>query len=160
MLYCQRKGVQSIYELAGHGNRGEDQGEDYTSRPGASPSSSTSTAVSRWSRPRAGASCRVAAARPAELPEETLRRETREECGFEVKAVRRLGEAVEYVHTAGHTVGQRKECVFFAATVNAACGVASEADHTLLWLEPREAQERLAHGSQRWAVARTALTDL
>ena len=87
-----------------------------------------------------------------ETPEETLVREVREECGFGVEIVGRLGQAVEYVHTAGHGVGQRKEGVFFLAVVTEAGGPPTEADHTLLWLEPQEAEGRLAHGSQRWAM--------
>ena len=40
-----------------------------------------------------------------ETSEETLVREVREECGFDVSVVRRLGTAVEYVHTVGHDRG-------------------------------------------------------
>jgi len=87
-----------------------------------------------------------------ETPEETLIREVREECGFSVAIGRRLGEAAEYRDTLGHEFAIRKDCVFFAATVTSAGGAATEADHTLIWLEPQEVETRLAHGSQRWAV--------
>lgn len=87
-----------------------------------------------------------------ETPEETLVREVREECGFSVEIIERVGEAVEYRCTAGHEFSIRKECVFFAATVGDECGAATEADHTLIWLEPHEAEGRLAHGSQRWVL--------
>ena len=90
----------------------------------------------------------------SETPEETLVREVREECGFEISVGVRVGEAVEYVHTAGNAEGIRKECVFFHATVAAGVGGATEADHVLVWLEPKEAQLRLGHESQRWAVAK------
>ena len=88
----------------------------------------------------------------SETPEEAVVREVREECGFEVELVRRIGEAVEYVHTKGNELGIRKECTFFHATVLGDGGAATEPDHTLLWLTLAEAKERLAHGSQRWAV--------
>jgi 8-oxo-dGTP diphosphatase len=89
-----------------------------------------------------------------ETPDETLVREVREECGLGVHIIHPLGESVEYVYTAGHPVGIRKECVFFAATVGKPCGAATEADHVLVWLEPQEAEVRLTHGSQQWAVRR------
>jgi len=87
-----------------------------------------------------------------ESPEETLLREVKEECGFEVGIMGRAGEAVEYVYTAGNEFGIRKECAFFGAMFGRECGAATEADHRLIWLAPREAQKRLAHDSQRWAV--------
>lgn len=87
-----------------------------------------------------------------ETPEETLAREVREECGFAITAGKRLCEASEYRDTPGHEYAIRKDCVFFAATVTSAGGAATEADHTLLWLQPQEAETRLAHGSQQWAV--------
>lgn len=87
-----------------------------------------------------------------ETPEETLVREVREECGFNVTIIGRVGEAVEYRRTAGHELGIRKECVFFAANVGETYGVAREDDHVLIWLELHEAEIRLGHGSQKWAV--------
>ena len=89
-----------------------------------------------------------------ETPEETLVREVREECGLDVAILGRVGEAAEYRYTASNEFGIRKECVFFTATVGKACGTATEDDHALIWLEPCEAENRLAHGSQRWAVVR------
>ena len=91
-----------------------------------------------------------------ESPEETLVREVREECGFVVSILGRVGEAIEYVHTIGSEFGIRKECVFFAATVGETCGMATEDDHVLIWLEPHDAKKRLTHGSQRWAMARAS----
>lgn len=95
----------------------------------------------------------------SETPEETLVREVREECGFDVAIVRRIGEAIEYVYTPGNDAGIRKECVFLEATVATGRGAATEADHVLVWLEPQEAEARLAHGSQRWAVHEGQSTD-
>ncbi len=88
----------------------------------------------------------------SETPEETLLREVQEECGFRITVGRRLGEAAEYRDTPGHEFAIRKDCVFFAATVTGTGGAATEPDHTLLWLKPDEAETRLAHGSQQWAV--------
>jgi 8-oxo-dGTP diphosphatase len=91
-----------------------------------------------------------------ESPEEALRREVREECGFGVTVGERLGEAAEYRCTEGHAFAIRKDCVFFAATLHTETagetGAATEADHALRWLTPSEAEEQLAHGSQKWIV--------
>ena len=92
-----------------------------------------------------------------ETPDETLVREVREECGFAVSILGRVGEAVEYRRTAGHKHSIRKECVFFTAALGEPCGTATEEDHALIWLEPREAERRLAHGSQQWAVHQSSL---
>lgn len=88
----------------------------------------------------------------SETPEETLVREVQEECGFSVEIIKRAGEAVEYRRTAGHEHGIRKECVFFAATVGDGGSAATETDHMLIWLEPHEAEKRLSHESERWAL--------
>ena len=88
----------------------------------------------------------------SETPEETLVREVREECGFEVQSLNRIGEAIEYVFTPGNDTGIRKECVFFTANVGEVQGAASEVDHILIWLGPQEAKARLVHESQKWAV--------
>ena len=91
-----------------------------------------------------------------ETPEDTLVREVSEECRFHVAIIGEVNEAIEHVHTLGNEFGIRKECVFFAATVSEMCGMATEVDHTTIWLESNEAEKRLAHGTQRWAVARAS----
>lgn len=95
---------------------------------------------------------------PGETPEEALVREVREECGLGVTVGKRLGEAAEYRCTEGHAFAIRKDCIFFAATFDGESeqGAATEADHTLLWLTPSEAEGRLAHGSQKWIVRQSA----
>ena len=95
----------------------------------------------------------------SETPEEAVAREVQEECGFEISVGVRIGEAVEYVYTAGSEAGIRKECVFFQGVVVAGVGAATEADHVLVWLDPKEARRRLRHESQRWAVMQTSDED-
>ncbi len=91
-----------------------------------------------------------------ETPEDTLRREVREECGLALGGLLKIGEAVQYVYTPGNAAGIRKECVFFRAEVTAEDGKATEPDHVLRWLTPAEAGRSLAHESQTWAVRRAA----
>ncbi len=87
-----------------------------------------------------------------ETPAQTLRREVREECGLEVGTLKNIGEAVQYVYTPGNEDGIRKECTFFQASVAAAAIAPMEPGHVLRWLTPSEAQSKLAHESQAWAV--------
>jgi 8-oxo-dGTP diphosphatase len=94
-------------------------------------------------------------AEAGETPEEALRREVREECGFEIGNISPLGEAVQYVYTPGNEAGIRKDCTFFEAQVSAADGMATEWGHVLLWRTPAEAERSLAHESQTWAVCKS-----
>lgn len=131
-------------------------GQEYAPRPGAyAVIVDARGRIAVVQTPR-GAFLPGGGAEAGETPEETLVREVREECGFNVTLVRRIGEAVQYVHTAGRDIGIRKEGVFFLATRGKPCGAATEADHTLQWLEPTAAEHTLAHGSQRWAVHEAA----
>ena len=129
------------------------RGQDYVPRPGAYALIFDAHGLLAMMETPRGCFLPGGGSEGSETPEETLVREVREECGFEISVGVRVGEAVEYVHTAGNEAGIRKECAFFQATVATGVGVATEADHVLVWLEPKEAQVRLGHESQRWAVA-------
>jgi 8-oxo-dGTP diphosphatase len=91
-------------------------------------------------------------AEPHESPETTLRRETREECGREIEILKRIGEAVEYISSGQDGDGLIKQGVFFEAAFGAISQVAVEADHTLIWLTPTEAEAILSNRSHAWAV--------
>ncbi|MDB5035897.1 MAG: hydrolase [Chlorobi bacterium] len=91
---------------------------------------------------------------PGESAEDTVIRETREECGLTVRPLEIVGVANELVYTV-EGIYFRKRCTFFVCEVtdDAAVPIA-EPDHELLWLSPGDALQRLSHGSQRWAVHR------
>lgn len=89
-----------------------------------------------------------------ESPEAAAVRETREECGLEVRLLGRLCAADELVHAASETRYYRKRCVFFRAVVVGRAGSGGdEPDHALVWLPPAEAAERLGPEIHRWAMA-------
>jgi 8-oxo-dGTP diphosphatase len=80
--------------------------------------------------------------------EEALRREVREECAFELRLHRRIGETLQY-----H--GQyRSRHVFFAADF--AGRRTGTGEHELEWFDPAEAVRCLYHRSHAWAVAQVA----
>lgn len=96
---------------------------------------------------------------PGESPEETLRREVREECGYGITDLRRLGEAIEFVFAEQEQQYFRKQGVFFIAALGACLPHETEGNHTLLWLTPRDAVRQLSHQSHAWVVRRVALTE-
>jgi 8-oxo-dGTP diphosphatase len=91
---------------------------------------------------------------PGETPEVTVRREVREECGYEVIELVRLGEAVQYVFTAGNAHGLSKHGVFFDARLGRRLGDPTEAEDRLNWVEPAVAVRALTLESQAWVVER------
>lgn len=90
---------------------------------------------------------------PAENPEETIRREALEECGFVIEpdAWRRF--AIEHVAVPREGASFEKRSTFCGATLLAANGTAIEIDHVLVWLPPSEAFGALTPLSHRWAVS-------
>lgn len=83
-----------------------------------------------------------------------LRRELIEECGLDCTLLRRLGEAIEYVHARAESTWFRKHGVFYLVRPGAVVAVPTETDHTLVWLATDEAVSRLSHGSQAWVMSR------
>lgn len=88
-------------------------------------------------------------AEPGESEEQTLHREVREECGWTIEIIERLGFAFEYVFAEGEGYF-RKGCTFYRAK---RIGSMSFDPPDLLWLEPGPAARQLKFGSQRWAVS-------
>jgi 8-oxo-dGTP diphosphatase len=95
-------------------------------------------------------------AEPGETPEETLRREVREECAHAVTVGRRLGEAIEFVFSVPEQRYFKKHGVYFAAVLGAPFPEPPEAHHTLRWLPPGEAVALLSDQSHAWVVQRLA----
>ena len=87
-----------------------------------------------------------------ESSEEAARREILEECGLHIRIDDFLGIADELVFAKELDTHYRKRCTFFLASLVSSEGIATEADHQLVWMSPKNATARLLHGSQRWAV--------
>ena len=83
-----------------------------------------------------------------ETPEETVRREVREELAREVRIVGRVGRAVQYFRADGRHY--RMEAVFFAAEF--AGEAAGAGEHELLWLAPSESPGAFFHECHAWAI--------
>lgn len=87
-----------------------------------------------------------------ELVEESLRREVREELGYEAHIQRKIGEAIEYIFAAKDNQYFCIHGTFFEVVFTPTGDGAAEQYHTLFWLTPSEAIEKLSRRSQAWAV--------
>jgi 8-oxo-dGTP pyrophosphatase MutT (NUDIX family) len=88
----------------------------------------------------------------SEVPEVTVVRETREECGLDVRVGAWRRAAVEHVFSTAERVQFEKHNIFCDAIVLGNAGEPTEADHVLEWVSAGEAAARLVPASHRWAV--------
>lgn len=90
---------------------------------------------------------------PGEGPQEAVVREFGEEAGLRVVVGEAYARADQFfVNTDGEAFNNR--ATFFTLEVAAeAAELKVEDDHTLVWLDPHEAVERLRHEAHAWAVA-------
>jgi 8-oxo-dGTP pyrophosphatase MutT (NUDIX family) len=88
---------------------------------------------------------------PGETPEEAAVRETREECGLQVRVVGRRGAAVQFTHARATSNCFEKRSTFVeAAVVSTVSG--TRAEHHWQWLSPAAARWALTYESHRWAL--------
>ena len=90
--------------------------------------------------------------RPGESPELAAVREVAEECGLRAGIEACVGVADQFVHAESEGAFFAKRSTFYRARV-VGSAAASELDHELAWLPAAEAEQRLSHGSHRWAIA-------
>jgi 8-oxo-dGTP diphosphatase len=88
-----------------------------------------------------------------EPPDQAAIRETREECGLQIRIAAPIGVADQLVSSADRATSFRKRCSFFVAEVIASGSLGGETDHALSWLQPEDAMRQLSHESQQWAIA-------
>lgn len=129
------------------------EGKNYIVRPGAY--GVILDADRRIAVLRVGEGCYLpgGGSEPGESFERTLKREIAEECGREIVIRRCVGNAVQLVFAEDEGYFE-KRCVFFEGCFGAVHAISAEADHRLVWLEPRVALAELSQPSQVWAVAK------
>lgn len=89
---------------------------------------------------------------PGESAEMTAVRETREECGLDIRPTWFVGRAVDLVIDAEQHAGFEKISTFVAADVLGATGGAHEADHILVWTDAAAAARVLTRAGHVWAI--------
>lgn len=87
-----------------------------------------------------------------ETPEEAVVREVLEECGFAIRLLSRLPDAVQFVHAPAEARHFEKCSAFFEAVVAGSQTSAVESGHEVLWLAQDAARRLLSHESHSWAV--------
>ena len=88
----------------------------------------------------------------SETPEETVVRETREECGLTVRVRSWRRAAIEHVYSATEDTYFEKHDTFCDALATGPAGAPIDPDHALEWMVAVDATARLTPASHRWAV--------
>lgn len=82
-----------------------------------------------------------------------LRRELREEIGFEIVRARLIVKAAQFHWSEFYQEHFRKIGSFFVVEYTAPPRPLVDNEHTLVWLDPDVASVRLSQEFQRWALA-------
>src|SRR5690349_3037864 len=90
---------------------------------------------------------------PHELPQETVVRESLEECGLAVEIGAWVARAVDFWYSASDHVVYEKRSTFVDAMPIGLPVAGQEPDHELVWMDVEQAAAELAHPSHRWAVS-------
>ena len=88
-----------------------------------------------------------------ETPEETVRRELREETGHQVVSAAPHAMAEQVLVADERTQWMVKQCHFFVCVVRDGLDDGLEPDHVARWLPIEEALDRLAESASRWALS-------
>ena len=92
---------------------------------------------------------------PADTPQQTVKRESREECGFVLNPLCVTARAIQFVYSTEEKQYFDKVCEF-VETERIALVAPAEDDHERLCLDVEQALKFLSHESHRWAVARAS----
>jgi ribosomal protein S18 acetylase RimI-like enzyme/ADP-ribose pyrophosphatase YjhB (NUDIX family) len=87
---------------------------------------------------------------PGETLIDAVTREVREECGFTIASIRRIGSAVDVVLSAKERACFEKRSTFLTAA--AGPEVVGTPEHEVIWLPPNEAIGRVTHQGHAWAL--------
>ncbi len=87
-----------------------------------------------------------------ESPEQALKREILEEIGMKTKINSKLGEAAQYLYSRIEKRAFNKLGYFYVTEIIGPPGEASETEHWLLWMNKKDAVQKLNHEFQRWMI--------
>ena len=87
-----------------------------------------------------------------EKPEDALRREALEECGFAVRIGPWVAHAVQFAYSASEGAHFEKRSTFLECAIAGHDPSLLEAGHELLWVDSGAASRILTHASHAWAV--------
>ncbi|HLO31700.1 MAG TPA: NUDIX domain-containing protein [Anaerolineales bacterium] len=93
---------------------------------------------------------------PGETEMDALKREIKEEIGYQVSALVEIGGAVEYIKAQAEGKYYQIHGKFYKVQVGSKIGEGTEEDHRLVWLSQGDASKLLMRQSQVWAVQRLA----
>jgi 8-oxo-dGTP diphosphatase len=91
---------------------------------------------------------------PGETPEETVRREVREELGRQVRLLHQVGAAVQFFYAASEKCWYEMTAVFFRAEFEGEPLGAGE--YELHWLDTARQGELFFHACHAWAASRAS----
>ena len=124
------------------------EGATYGPRPAAYAVIKTTDGAVAVVKTRRGCFLPGGGSLPGETPEETVRREVREELARDVRLIREIARAVQYFRADDQHY--RMEAVFFAAEFIGEPTGAGE--HELHWLNVSETAHAFFHQCHAWAV--------
>ena len=84
--------------------------------------------------------------------EQTLRREVREEIGWDVEIIGLIGEAIQYLFAVEEDTYFEKIGTFYEARVVGRLHNKTEDDHELVWLTSQVAVAGMVEESHAWAI--------
>jgi 8-oxo-dGTP diphosphatase len=93
-----------------------------------------------------------------EAGEDALRREMREETGYDIDVIDEIGSARDYVVSLKQDIYFNKIGNFFLGRLSAYSGGKKEDDHTLVWINPKDAKEKMYQESHWWAIEQALKT--
>jgi len=87
-----------------------------------------------------------------ESPEDAIRREALEECGFAVRIGSWTARAVQFAYSASEKAHYEKRSTFIECSIEGTDRSRLHPDHEVLWVDPESGARLLTHPSHGWAV--------